>query len=398
MKTFKLLFIAATCCTILSCDKEFLEAKPDKALLVPTTAKEIQALLDNNGVIINLTPALPEISSDDFYITDAGYGALFTELERTTYIWSDQKQQVATVTDWETPYKQVFYANVALKAAEKLQPGKTSEAEINALKGSALFIRAYAHFNLLQAFAAPYEKSTAGNLPGVPVRLSSNVNDRPGRGTVQQAYDQVINDITAAEKLLPVQTAYKTRPSKTAANALLARVYLAMENYDKAGEYAAASLELNNKLIDYNSLNPAAPRPLPPSLPNGNDEVIYFSRNTVFSYFTSAATTVEPALHNSYAANDLRKAVFFNNRGNGVINFRGGYNGNGDVFSGLATDEMYLIRSESFARQGKAPDALKDLNTLLEKRWKTGTFVPFTAANAEEALKLILAERRKELL
>lgn len=302
------------------------------------------------------------------------------------------------MTDWETPYKQVFYANVALEAAKKLQPGTASQAEINALKGSALFIRAYAHFNLLTAFAAPYDKSTAVSLPGVPVRLSSDVNDRPGRGTLQEGYDQVIQDVMEAEKLLPVQTVYKTRPSKTAANALLARIYLTMEDYGKAGDYASAALGLNNKLIDYNTLNPAAPRPLPPALPNGNDEVIYFSRNTVFSYFTSAATSVDPTLFSSYAANDLRKGVFFSNRGQGIFTFKGGYNGNGDVFSGLATDEMYLIRAECFARQGNIGNALKDLNTLLEKRWKTGTFSPFTAANGEEALRLILTERRKELL
>jgi AAA+ ATPase superfamily predicted ATPase len=41
---------------------------------------------------------------------------------------------------------------------------------------------------------------------------------------------------------------------------------------------------------------------------------------------------------------------------------------------------------------------LTDLNHLLVRRWKTGTFVPFTAATAEEALDLILLERRKELV
>ncbi len=397
MKTLKLLFLAAVSFTIISCDKEFLEEKPDKALLVPTTVKDIQALLDNNGVI-NLTPALPEISSDDFHTTDAGYAGLFTEVERTSYIWSDQKEQIATVSDWETPYKQVFYANVALEAAGKIKPGKATEGEINALKGAALFIRAYAHFNLVQTFAAPYEKANAGTSPGIPLKLSSNVNERPGRGTVQQVYDQVIKDLSEAVVLLPAQTAYKTRPSKAAANALLARVHLNMEDYEKAGTYASAALASNSKLIDYNTLTATAPRPLPPTLPNGNDEVIYFSRNTLFSYFISAATSVDPALFASYQPDDLRKTVFFNNRGGGVINFKGGYNGNADVFSGLATDEMYLIRAESFARRDNVTDALKDLNTLLEKRFKTGTFIPLTATNAEEALRLVLLERRKELI
>ncbi|HCL05345.1 MAG TPA: hypothetical protein DHW64_05015 [Chitinophagaceae bacterium] len=38
------------------------------------------------------------------------------------------------------------------------------------------------------------------------------------------------------------------------------------------------------------------------------------------------------------------------------------------------------------------------MNTLLQKRWRTGTFTPVTAANAADALNKIIAERRKELV
>jgi hypothetical protein len=41
---------------------------------------------------------------------------------------------------------------------------------------------------------------------------------------------------------------------------------------------------------------------------------------------------------------------------------------------------------------------MADLNALLIKRWKTGTFIPFTATNADDALAKILDERRKELV
>src|SRR5699024_1246882 len=58
----------------------------------------------------------------------------------------------------------------------------------------------------------------------------------------------------------------------------------------------------------------------------------------------------------------------------------------------------YLIRAECYARQGNATQAMNDLYTLLVTRWKTGTYVPFTASGAKEALHIILGERRKELL
>lgn len=40
---------------------------------------------------------------------------------------------------------------------------------------------------------------------------------------------------------------------------------------------------------------------------------------------------------------------------------------------------------------------MKDLNNLLQTRWKVGTYINLTAANADTALGLILNERRKEL-
>jgi hypothetical protein len=68
------------------------------------------------------------------------------------------------------------------------------------------------------------------------------------------------------------------------------------------------------------------------------------------------------------------------------------------VFSGIATDEMYLIKAECLARAGKVDEGIQTLNALLIKRWKTGTFVPFVAANVNDAMTKILKERRKELV
>jgi len=41
---------------------------------------------------------------------------------------------------------------------------------------------------------------------------------------------------------------------------------------------------------------------------------------------------------------------------------------------------------------------MRDLNTLLQNRWRAGVFTPVTATDADDALGKILAERRKELL
>ena len=67
-------------------------------------------------------------------------------------------------------------------------------------------------------------------------------------------------------------------------------------------------------------------------------------------------------------------------------------------FTGLATDEIYLIKAECLARKNQVSEALTVLNTLLENRYKTGEFVPLSAATPTEALNKILLERRKELV
>ena len=121
--------------------------------------------------------------------------------------------------------------------------------------------------------------------------------------------------------------------------------------------------------------------------------------------FDGSSTLVDPALFNSYADDDLRKTIFFFvNQTTNNITFKGNYNNsNFQIFGGIANDELYLIRAESYARTGDATNAMKDLNDLLSTRWKKDgngntLFTDLTAADAAEALDLVLEERKKELL
>lgn len=383
---------------LVACGDKFLDVKPDKALLVPETLDDIQALLDDNDNVINISPGLTEVSADNYTSTDAAYNALRTDLEKTAYIWSPQTEQLSNVADWDVPFKQIFYANVALEALGKISVNPLNSLEVNSLKGAALFIRSHALYNLSQEFAAPYDAKTAPQLPGIPIRLTSNVNERKGRGTLAETYQRMIDDLKEALVLLPQVSSYKSRPTKAAAYGLLARIYLQMDDYENAGSAANSALNLTGKLLDYNSLDAAAARPFPVALPNANDEVVYYTRMQAFTLLSSTASAIDASLYNSYHNNDLRKTAFFMSRAGGIFTFKGHYSGSGDRFGGIATDELYLIRAECYARKGNSSEAMKDLNTLLEKRWKKGTFSAFTASNADDALKQILIERRKELL
>lgn len=107
---------------------------------------------------------------------------------------------------------------------------------------------------------------------------------------------------------------------------------------------------------------------------------------------------VAKELNDNYAANDLRKSVFIEqNRPD--RNFKGSYSGDFfsyGIFAGLATDEVYLNRGEALARTNRITEALKDLNALLSKRYRAGTFTPVVLTDADQVLRLVLSERRNE--
>ncbi len=107
---------------------------------------------------------------------------------------------------------------------------------------------------------------------------------------------------------------------------------------------------------------------------------------------------INDEITNSYSANDLRKSAFIYDRGSGIYTFKGKYSSSTVPFTGLALDEVVLTRAECYARLDKPNEALADLNMLLLKRYKTGTYIPYTVNNTVNVMKLILAERRKELL
>ncbi len=393
MKKYNL-FILVFSLFIVSCEKGFLNKKPDKSLLVPTTISDLWALLDNTS-IMNYTTGLNVAAGDELSTTDNGWKAWSSPAERNSFIWKGDIYEGSSAGDWSRPYQQMFYANVVLEGLGDLSDAQNdSHKELN---GAALFYRAFAAWTLVQMFTQPYDKNTASRDPGVPYPLTANVNQRPERQTIEQTYTQIINDFLEAAASLPVQAALKSRPARPAALAMLARVYLTLEDYAKSVYYADECLKLNNKLLDFNLYNVTSSDPFPPSLPNGNDEVLFHTVMLNYSFLSASLTGIDTDLYKSYSANDLRKQLYFLVQA-GVNRRKNSYGGSAGVYGGIATDEIYLMRAECYARQNKVQEAINDLNTLLITRWKKGTFIPYTASNADDALRKILDERKKELV
>lgn len=388
--------------TFNSCKKQddFLNTKPNQALKTPTTLADLKGLLQNEDVFNNQPdPGLGEIASDDFLIQDAVFPSL-SATDRNSYIWAKDVFDATTTqaSDWNSPYQMAYYANVVLDALPGISASASEKASYDQVKASALFYRAWAFYGLLQTFALPYDKTQAANQPGIPLRLNSDLNTHPGRSSIADCYAKVLSDLKSALPALPVTPVYKTAPSQPAVNGLLARIYLGMGDYTNALSYANACMSQFSTLTDYNTLN----KPTTTAINNTYlSEDIYHS-NMVghIVYSVRRDSYIGPDLYNSYASNDLRKTKFF-----AILDglpqyprFVGSYDFKGLKYDGLATDEIYLIKAECQARAGDAAGAIGSLNALLSKRWKTGTFIPYTAANADEALLLVLRERQKELL
>jgi len=381
-----------------ACKKHaLLDARPNSQIIVPTTLEDMQKLLDKD-VVMSETPQLGELSADNYYLTDVFWGSLGTQ-EQNAYIWAgDIFGTQENIADWNRPYEQVLYANVVLENLPKITITGTNEQQWQTIKGSALFTRAYAFYNLAQVFAPVYDAGTAAGDLGVVLRLTSDAGNASVRATVADTYSRILNDLQEAKKLLPpgIDSAYRNRPSRPACLAMLARVYLGMRNYAQAGAYADSCLKLYSKLMDYNNINTASSYPFT----RLNDETMYQSRlssvTNVLIGRVVPGCIVDSLLYRSYDVNDLRRQAFYTNTP-AMPNIKGSYNGTLFAFSGLATDEAYLVRAECHAWAGNTAAAMDDLNTLLKKRYKKDSFITITAVSAGEARQKILEERRKEL-
>ncbi|MGS2737823.1 RagB/SusD family nutrient uptake outer membrane protein [Sinomicrobium sp. M5D2P17] len=131
---------------------------------------------------------------------------------------------------WSSGFRAVVGCN---KVISLIEEGESPESD--QLIGENYFLRAYVFFEMVNIYGRPYSQGTSN--PGVPLKLTADVNDLPDRSTVGEVYEQVVSDLLKAESLMNIEktNAYAT---KEAAQALLSRVYLYMEENEKAIEYA----------------------------------------------------------------------------------------------------------------------------------------------------------------
>jgi len=389
------MLLLSTCVGIVGCDA-YLDAKPNLNLEIPESLENLKAILDAES-IINISMAMDMMASDEYYLLPNVYESLNSLMYQQIHIWDMDKSMYPgeAVLDWNRPYEIIFAANYCLEQLQNIERVAGNTSEWDNLKGRALFIRAHAYSELIKLFAPQYEVSTAGEVVAIPMPLEANVNLIHGLESLETVYDQIFLDLDVAIGLLPDLPKYRSQPSKASVYGLLARVYLTMKNYPKALEAAENALDIQSSLLDFSLLNPNLNYPVP----RGNEEVIYHTLGPTYDGMTSSAETrVDTMLYQLYHKDDLRKNIYFFQRPQGQINFKGSFSAGHQYFTGITVGEMLLVVAECSFREGDTLKANQALNLLLESRFRKGTFTPIDLNDSPQALQVILDERRKELV
>ncbi|MEH6309006.1 RagB/SusD family nutrient uptake outer membrane protein [Olivibacter sp. CPCC 100613] len=155
-----------------------------------------------------------------------------TTTDNLFYVYTYQRlpNNARATSYWTNSYKIIVGANKVIDAVEK-QESTTN----NQLLAENYYLRAFIHFQLVDIFGRPYNQGR-DNL-GVPLKLDTDAFSHPNRSTVGEVYDQIENDLLKAADLFTVEKE-NVFASKEACWALLSRLYLYEDVYDKARDYA----------------------------------------------------------------------------------------------------------------------------------------------------------------
>ncbi|MDR0692290.1 MAG: RagB/SusD family nutrient uptake outer membrane protein [Prevotellaceae bacterium] len=222
----------------VSCGNEFLNVFPNDSLVTETA---ITSVAGANAALYGVYDLLQSTSLYNCnMITYAEVrGEDMQPVNRSArtsdfYTFNNRTPDNGNHNLWYYPYVGLNRINSIITAFDNGQVTDGSENQRNAILGQAYALRGFFHFDLVKLYGVPYlkDKTAPGIIIADHVITPAEVNQR---ATVADAYDQAVGDLTQALSLLS-GTKIRTDGyiNYWAAEALLARVYLYMGNYDEA--------------------------------------------------------------------------------------------------------------------------------------------------------------------
>lgn len=334
----------------------------------------------------------------------------------TEYLWNNTPTSTAWL--WQDAYITIARANNVLEVIEGgfEEPGVEQE-DLDALAAEAKFLRALSYFDLARIFCQPIAQGGGASQLGVPVVLKTEIG-LPARNTLGEVYDQVVQDLLDAEAGLPLEISRggidsKAWATKYAAQALLARVYLYMERWQDAADYATKVISSGEFPVytaeEYTTWDnggvwgtSAASEIIfevygaeGNSSHNNWDGLAYISNPNGYADIGASMD-----LYNLYEDTDVRKALFRNHPPDFVdalwfLKYPGKASVDGSIrvedIPVLRISEMYLIRAEAILNGASVAGAtaVGDVNMIRNNRNAT--------ALGSVSLADVYTERRLEL-
>ena len=436
-----LLFLVSSCLGMTSCG-DFLEEYSQDTDYVRTW-KDLDELLigdcylpverSNHLSYTTNVGSWIHLLGDEVQESQSGYNNTYADGDNRAqsfgyFTWQQRVGQNETYTDyyaenatWTKIYYCINVANNILSAVEEVPHATQSEQQgIHKVRGEAHFLRAYYYFWLANLYGKPYDAATAATDLCVPLKTSDVVEDRKfTRQTVAEVYAQVLSDLDQAEREL---TQYKTPPvsiyraDSTACHLLQSRVYLYMQNWQKAALYAQKVMNEHPALTQLSTASgkfSVADNPENLFSMGGSDVPCIFN-------YICQSYSVSRELYDAYAASDLRKSQWYWQKGNFVGPVKTKVSTMYLTYDATATNyytqayadksvmeevsgqfllrsaEAYLNYAEAEAYLGNDAEARTALNTLRRSRYAASANSDITSSGSS-LISAIRRERRLEL-
>jgi hypothetical protein len=427
MKQLKYYFVTLLFCSSLSCNKSFLDVEDNTFLLREQYVNNLNSLQQYlNGIYIVLGQNLNEALNGHRIMSELTADNIKPSLRNPSYLISHYTWNQSNGTRsgspnggdelWKNSYQFIRNCSFVIEKAKDFKNEDPIKA--NQIAGEAYSLRALAHFILVNTFAQSYNFTTNASHLGVPYITSWDWNTPFHRNTVKEVYDGMIDDLNKAIPLLTPNNNNKIIMNQLAAKALLARIYLFKEEWQKAKDFAvevcmAVPLMINSptnhKYPDslFRKGETEALFQIEPSSTN----VVNGSYTTIFegSYFRGTltlfiATDDITTLLNQGSGDVRRKWISTSLDGidsirkfpsNVVSGFGSANNLHRSYYiTVIRSSEMFLTVAEASAHLG---DALTSKNFLDAIRQRADPAAANSTATGLALLDSIYIERRKEL-
>lgn len=404
----KLLYISVFTFMFFSCSENFLELSPSGAL---PESEAIQTLSDMETLLLG---AYSQLQNSDYY---GRYFVLVPD------VMADDVKQNSSAnrakewaeysgTDldfiseeiWTEVYEAINRFNTIINAEVDLPPEVSDEAD--QIIGEAMALRGLAHFDICRIYAQHFGFTAGASHPGIPIITEFNETAEPARATVAEVYAAVISDLEAGISKMNINADGPGRMTKTAAQALLARVYFYMENYSQAESMATTVINAAGPLLPTESFLDAwaGTGTKPDALfevimtdvdNNGSDALGRMYINEGYGDYLPSDD-----LRLIINPEDLRSRLFKpdSTLGGGIF----GWDRMNKFPSLIGADntpvirltEVMLIRAEARARNNNEDGAIEDLMTVRRRAWPSA---PDVSLSGNDLMEEIIKERRIEL-